>query len=115
MEFHFKEASVLETWFNLLSTPIMKFEQRYAENHEFTLSSFGRELKKCTVCNVHFCGIFFQGYKCNYCDCEVHLNCLTNSNLKTCNVNRIPRRPSQPNPVIVIQTPSDIEAINSQE
>jgi hypothetical protein len=97
VEFHFKDIKVLETWYGLFKTINLKHEQRYAGNHEFSLSSFGRETKKCNLCSAFFCGIFFQGYKCGYCDLVVHLNCLSSSDLKTCDVNHLlPKRPSHP-------------------
>ena len=87
MEFHFKETSTLETWYEILSTSTPKPEHRLAGNHEFVLSNFNRDLKSCIICNGYFRGIFFQGYKCNYCDFVLHLECLTSSSLKICEVN----------------------------
>lgn len=88
IELHFEETVQLETWLEFLTKFLVKHEIRHAGNHTFSLSSFDSELKACVVCSVIFCGIFFQGYKCDYCDCAVHLSCLTNSkSIQTCDVN----------------------------
>ena len=93
IELHFEETLQLETWLEVLTQLLVKHEIRHAGNHTFSLSSFDRELKSCVVCSVIFCGIFFQGYKCDYCDCVVHLSCLTNSiSIQTCDVSFTSRK-----------------------
>ncbi len=106
--------NVLDMWNDALSSTKATSVQRRAGNHEFLLSNFGRDLSKlCVVCDMYFRGIFFQGYKCDYCDCVAHAECLTSESLNPCESNPLsinrkisndtPRKSSKDNPKIVIE------------
>jgi len=75
LELHFKSMEELEIWREMLSS-VMKTPECQANNHEFSLGNFGRDIRRCMMCDAYFSGIFFQGYKCGYCDCVVHKDCL---------------------------------------
>jgi hypothetical protein len=55
----------------------MKPVHRLARNHVFTLCNFARDIKTCDVCGAYLNGLFFQGYKCKFCEIQVHRHCLT--------------------------------------
>ena len=86
IELHFKELNELDSWCETLSdlNPV----QRFADNHEFVLGNFGRDIDRCMACEAYFSGIFFQGYKCVYCESRVHKHCLApNSKIQPCEDN----------------------------
>jgi hypothetical protein len=78
LELHFKSMDELEIWCEMLSS-VMKTPECQVNNHEFSLGNFGRDIRHCMVCDAFFSGIFFQGYKCSYCDCAVHKDCMKSS------------------------------------
>lgn len=86
IELHFKESSELDSWCETLSD--LNSVKRFADNHEFVLGNFGRDIGRCMACDAYFSGIFFQGYKCVYCDCRMHKQCLvSNSKIQPCEDN----------------------------
>ena len=74
LEFYFKSTKQRETWCDILS--FIKPVDLRKRNHVFVLSDFGRDIVQCTICNKYLNGIFFQGYKCEYCDCKMHKMCM---------------------------------------
>jgi hypothetical protein len=75
LEFYFKNVKQRDTWCDILS--FMKPVDLHKSNHVFVLSDFGRDIEKCAICEKYLNGIFFQGYKCEYCGCKVHKMCMT--------------------------------------
>jgi hypothetical protein len=44
--------------------------------HLFKLFNFDHELVKCDLCGKYLLGIFYQGYKCEFCEIKCHKECL---------------------------------------
>jgi hypothetical protein len=100
--------NVLDMWNDALSSTKATSVQRRAGNHEFLLSNFDRDLSKlCVVCDMYFRGIFFQGYKCDYCDCVAHAECLTSESLNPCEFNPLSINRKPPNDTPRKSTPKD--------
>jgi len=84
LEFFFKNAKQRETWCDILS--FIKPVDLRKGNHVFALSDFGRDIEQCAICTQYLNGIFFQGYKCEYCGCKIHKICM-NDCVRPCEVN----------------------------
>ena len=84
LEFYFKSIKHRETWCDILS--FIKPVDLRKGNHVFVLSDFGRDIEQCTICKKYLNGIFFQGYKCEYCGCKMHKLCMGEC-VRQCEVN----------------------------
>ena len=83
--FFFKNQEQKKIWKNCLIQAKQKIQpdgQRH-NKHLFKLTNFDHEMIECNSCKKYLLGIFFQGYKCEFCSFVAHKNCLIHTPLCT--------------------------------
>ncbi len=83
--FYFKnqeQKRVWKEWFDKAKSIIEPIGQRF-NKHMFIFTNFKKELVRCGVCTKYLLGIFYQGYKCEFCSQIAHRDCLTKTSLCT--------------------------------
>lgn len=83
--FYFCDSKEKQDWLGLCESrkPILT----KLENHVFSLKNLEFDIQFCSVCKEIFNGVFYQAFKCNYCDIKCHKDCITN--VTPCKVNKI--------------------------
>jgi guanine nucleotide exchange factor VAV len=81
--FYFKNQEQKKVWKTLLLQAKQKVQpegQRF-NKHLFRLTNFDQEMTACNTCKKYLLGIFYQGYKCEFCSFVAHKDCLFNAQL----------------------------------
>jgi len=76
--FNFSVRIHMEIWKKQFEVAILN-QTNSNKNHKFDFTDFGKIQVECHVCNKLLKGIFFQGFKCNFCFLVAHKQCLEKS------------------------------------
>jgi guanine nucleotide exchange factor VAV len=84
--FYFKNQEQKRIWRQnlLMAKDKIQPEGQRNNNHMFILHNFDHELVNCSICKKYLHGIFYQGYKCEFCSIIAHKSCLTVKSMPAC-------------------------------
>ena len=82
-ELYFKSVEQKNHWTELFK--LVKPANLEHGKHKFSLTNFEKNIVECASCYKYFNGIFFQGYKCDYCSCQAHKECISHTRQCMCN------------------------------